>query len=76
MAAVLSHLGGHHTTSFHFGSVEDSYQAPDQNAALAQELRGKKIHVDMTKSFDRWPAGARHPEYQRLSRETDSMLER
>lgn len=48
----------------------------DPNAALAKELRGKKIHVDMTKSFTQWPMGAKHPEYERLRAETDRVLEK
>lgn len=58
--------------------LEKSAQADherDPNAALAKELRGQRMHVDMTKSFARWPSGARHPEYERLRRETDRVLE-
>lgn len=47
----------------------------DPNKALANELRGLKMHVDMTKSFEHWPSGDRHPEYQYLQRETDRVLE-
>lgn len=48
----------------------------DPNAALSNELRGQKIHVDMTKSFSHWPMGATHPEYDRLRVETDRVLEK
>lgn len=48
----------------------------DSNAALARELRGERIHVDMTKSFERWPSRARHCELERLRHETDRVLER
>lgn len=48
----------------------------DPNAALAKELRGEKIHVDMTKSFELWPNRARHYELDRLRSETDRVLER
>lgn len=47
----------------------------DPNATLANELRGMKLHVDMIKSFEHWPSGARHPEYEHLRRETDRVLE-
>lgn len=47
----------------------------DPNASLARELRGKEIHVDMTKSFEHWPNGARHCELERLRHETDRVLE-
>lgn len=48
----------------------------DPNAALAKELRGEEIHVDMTKSFELWPNRARHCELERLRGETDRVLER
>lgn len=48
----------------------------DPNAALANELRGQGIHVDMTKSFEDWPMGARHPDYDALRVETDRILEK
>lgn len=48
----------------------------DPNAALAKELRGEKIHVDMTKSFELWPNRTRHCELERLRHETDRVLER
>ncbi|KAJ4385802.1 hypothetical protein N0V93_010233 [Gnomoniopsis smithogilvyi] len=47
----------------------------DSNAALAKELRGKTIHVDMTKSFEHWPNRARHCALERLRYETDRLLE-
>lgn len=47
----------------------------DHNAALAMELKGEEIHVDMTKSFEHWPSGARHGALDRLRRETDRVLE-
>lgn len=47
----------------------------DPNASLSRELRGKKIHVDMTKSFVGWPSGTRHPQYRRLQLECDRVLE-
>lgn len=55
--------------------LEKSSQFHDPNAALARELRGQRMHVDMTKSFSHWPSGARHPEYHRLAREVDRVLE-
>lgn len=48
----------------------------DHNAALARELRGEEIHVDMTKSFELWPNRASHCELERLRHETDRVLER
>lgn len=50
-------------------------ESVDHNAALARELKGKKIHVDMTKSFEHWPNGARHGALERLRQETDQVLE-
>lgn len=47
----------------------------DLNAKLANQLKGQIMHVDMTTSFQRWPMGARHPEYERLRQETDRVLE-
>lgn len=55
--------------------LEKSPQVYDPNAALARELRGQRMHVDMTKSFSDWPSGARHTEYHRLLREADRVLE-
>ncbi|CAN8101905.1 unnamed protein product [Discula destructiva] len=45
------------------------------NGSLAKELRGRKIHVDMTDSFINWPMGARHAAYETLRLETDRLLE-
>lgn len=55
--------------------LEKCPQVYDPNAALARELKGQMMHVDMTKSFSHWPSGARHPEYHRLLREADRVLE-
>lgn len=55
---------------------EKSSQQPlDHNAALASDLRGRMIHVDMTKSFPHWHSGARNSEYERLQRGCDRVLE-
>lgn len=55
--------------------LEKSRQTYDANAAHASELRGQKMHIDMTRSFKSWPYGIRHPEYKRLCREVDRVLE-
>ncbi|ROV93155.1 hypothetical protein VMCG_08735 [Cytospora schulzeri] len=55
--------------------VKPSQQPLDPNAALANDLRGRVIHVNMTKSFPHWATGARHPEYERLRLECDRVLE-
>ncbi|KAG6355737.1 hypothetical protein INS49_003702 [Diaporthe citri] len=47
----------------------------DPNTALANELRGQRFSVDMTKSFCDWPSGARNPHYRRLQIECDRVLE-
>lgn len=75
MGTVLSPLG-YYASSFGHLLAGNSLVKMDPNAALAQQLKGKVIHVDMTSSFDHWPSGARHPDYERLVRETDDMLER
>ncbi|KAK7735561.1 hypothetical protein SLS53_007474 [Cytospora paraplurivora] len=54
---------------------EESSSSYDPNAALSRELRGRRIHVDMTKSFLGWPTGARHSQYKRLQLECDRVLE-
>lgn len=51
------------------------YDSLEAHAALARELRGKQIHIDMTKSFQHWPNGARHCAIERLRQETDRVLE-
>ncbi|PSR92153.1 isoprenoid synthase domain-containing protein [Coniella lustricola] len=75
MGTVLSPLG-YFASSFDHLTPGTSIVEMDPNAALAQQLKGKVIHVDMTSSFDYWPSGARHPQYERLVRATDDMLER
>lgn len=47
----------------------------DSNTALANELRGQRFRVDMTRSFCEWPSGARNPHYKRLQMECDRVLE-
>lgn len=47
----------------------------DPDTALANELRGQRFRVDMTKSFCDWPSGARNPHYKRLQIECDRVLE-
>ncbi|KAL1845552.1 hypothetical protein Daus18300_014502, partial [Diaporthe australafricana] len=47
----------------------------DPNTALANELRGQKLHVDMTNSFCNWPSGAMNPHYKRLQLECNRVLE-
>lgn len=47
----------------------------DPNTALANELRGQRFSVDMTKSFCDWPSGAKNPHYRRLQIECDRVLE-
>lgn len=56
-------------------SDEKSLEQFDPNASLASELRGKNIHVDMTKSFPHWTSGAINSEYKRLQVECDRVLE-
>lgn len=71
-------MGGIVSSLTHLKSTpidEKSSQPLDPNAALASKLRGKTIHVDMTKSFPHWPSGTVHPEYRRLQRECDRALE-
>lgn len=55
--------------------LEKSLQTRDPNAELASELRGQKVHIDMTRSFENWPHGARHAEYKRLGQEVNRVLE-
>lgn len=58
-------------------SVDDEKSLPpplDPNAALASDLRGKTIHVDMTKSFPDWPSGSRNSVYKHLQPECDRVL--
>jgi hypothetical protein len=54
----------------------------DPNTALANELRGQKFRVDMTKSFCAWPPAtlprvddADNTHYKRLQVECDRVLE-
>lgn len=77
MGSAISLLTRLSRPSFLFQSSTDVNlsQPQDPNAALASELRGKTIHVDMTKSFQHWPSGVRHPEYKRLRHECDRVLE-
>lgn len=73
MGAIIS-LFQYYTTTLS-AAGENLSEKWDPNAALARELRGQVIHVDATKSFQQWPKGARHPEYKRLQREADRILE-
>lgn len=47
----------------------------DPNTDLANELRGQRFSVDMTRSFCDWPSGSRNPHYRRLQMECDRVLE-
>lgn len=70
--SLLWHVFPEHTKS----AKSEKVPFPlDPNTALANELRGQRFRVDMTKSFCDWPSGARNPHYRRLQVECDRVLE-
>lgn len=79
MGAIISLLSRYYVS--HPETAPDLEPKPaqtlDPHAALASELRGKRMRVDMTRSFRDWPSGTRrHPDYERLRHECDRVLER
>lgn len=75
MGSIVSLLSEYVVSSPGTSANVKPAQTHDAHAALARELRGRTMRVDMTTSFQYWPSGMRHPEYQRLRRECDRVLE-
>lgn len=73
MGAFFSFL--QYYTTISSSNEEKLSEKCDPNAALAQELRGQRIRLDPTKSFQNWPMGDRHKDYERLRGEANRILE-